>query len=241
MKIIRQFQTRYLKLAQLIDARPTTERVLLFITITLMIYMLVFFAIESPLAKASANIQTKIDTKNAEKHILEQEVLLLTENLRQAPKESKLLRLEALKKELNNTGKFSTLMKDLISPREMVRFVDGVLSSNNKISVVKVKNLPAIKLWPAPDETATTTEQENIETEPAPHLSTENEFTIYRHGMLLEVKGRYRDVVSFFATLEQLPWKILWGEVNLTTDDVNDSVATLIIYTLNPEMAWMGL
>lgn len=241
MNAIRQFQTKYLKLAYLIDARPTTERVLLFFTITLMIYMLVFFALESPLAKTGVNIQTKINSKKVEKQILEQEVLLLKENLLRAPKESNLIHLEELKKELNNTGKFSTLMKDLISPREMVRFVDGVLSSNNNISVVRVKNLPAIKLWPAPEENEITTAQANIEIKPTPQPAVENEFTIYRHGMLLEVKGRYRDIVSFFATLEQLPWKILWGKVSLTTDDENDSIATLMIYTLNPDKAWMGL
>ncbi len=241
MNIVRQLQSKFTQLSELLDSRPLTERALIFITTSLAIYMLVFVVLASPLEKADARIQSTIHTKQTEKLILEQELLILTENLRQAPKESKLIRLGELRNELNNTGTFSELMKDLITPREMVRFVDGVLSSNKDISVVRAKNMPAVQLWPDPTAKPATEPTQKSETQNVSTQAIDNRFTIYRHGMLLEVKGRYREVIMFFSTLEQLPWKILWGDVSLTTDDDSDSVATLMIYTLSPEKAWMGL
>ncbi len=241
MSFTRHLQSKYVQLVHLLDSRPTTERALIFVTASLVIFMLVFMAIVSPLEKASISIQKNIEIKQAEKALLDQEILILTESLRQAPKESKLMRLEELRIELNSTGEFSELMKDLITPREMVRFVEGVLSSNNDIIVVRVKNMPATQLWPDPTITRMdSTEAENTIKKNQQPL-TENEFSIYKHGMLLEVKGRYRELISFFMALEKLPWKILWGNVSLTTDDNSDSVATLVIYTLSTDKAWMGL
>jgi MSHA biogenesis protein MshJ len=243
MSMSGQHHARFRQLAELLDTRPPAERALIFITISLAIYMLVLVALASPLEKASTAAQKNIALKQAETDLLEMELLTLTENLRKASKESKLIRLEALRNELSNAGKLSELMEDLIPPREIINFVDGILSSNSSsITVVRAKNMPAVQLWPAPEIEATgETEQDTEIEENQPQSLSGEEFTIYRHGMLLEVKGRYRELVSFFSTLEQLPWKILWGNVSLTTDGDNDSVATLVIYTLSPEKVWMGL
>ncbi len=241
MSTTRQLQSKYTQLAQLLDSRSTTERALIFITACLVIYMLFLVAFVSPLDKANSHIQETLAAKQAEKNLLDQELSILMENLRQAPKESKLIRLEELKDELTGTGNFSKLMKELIPPREMVQFVDGVLSSNKRLKVVRANNVPAIQLWPNPEEYVTTETGKNISIENSQQPSPEDEFTIYKHGLLLEVKGSYRELITFLATLEKLPWKILWGDVSLTSGNGNDSVVRLMIYTLSPDNAWMGL
>jgi len=241
MSMSGQLHARFRQLAEWLDTRPLTERALLFITISLVISMLILVTLVSPLDKASAAAQKNIERQQAEKNLLEMELLTLTESLRRTAKKSKRLHLEALKNELNNTGKLAKLMEDLIPPGKIVQFVDGILSSNN-ITVVRAKNMPPVQLWPAPEkETADETEKVVSLEGNHPQPPSKETFTIYKHGMLLEVKGRYRALVSFFSTLEQLPWKILWGDVRLTTDGDNDSVAILIIYTLSPEKVWMGL
>ncbi len=243
MKLISNLQPKILQLVELLDGRPKTERVLIFVTISLAFFLLLFLSLFSPMEKANSSIQTIILTKQAEKELLNQELVFLTEKLRQQPRESALARLASLKQELNSTGEFSELMNDLISPREMIRFVEDVLSSNKRLSVVKVKNMPATQLWPDPEKEAETEKEaeEKISTEKNTTSIIKDEFTIYQHGMQLEVKGRYRELVSFLAALEKLPWNILWDGVSLTTNNNNESVATLMIYTLSPDKAWMGL
>ncbi len=237
MSMIRQLQSRFSHLAERLDSRPATERSLIFVTTSLVIFILVYVALVSPVEKANTTTQKTIEVKQTEMKLAIEELQTLSEKLRDAPKESRLIHLKALKNELKNTGEFSKLMKDLITPREMIRFVDGVLSSNKKITVVRARNMPAVQLWPAPERTSEDEKDPNSQQQSPP----KDEFTIYKHGMLLEVKGHYRELVSFLATLEKLPWKILWGDVSLSSNDSDDSISTLMIYTLSPEESWLGL
>jgi len=237
MKATRQLQASFTQLAQRLNARPITERVLIFITTSLVIYMLVYVGLLLPIEKANSNKRANISLKEGEIQLLLQELSIAEKNLLLAPKKSRLIHLEELKNELNNTGKFSELMRDLISPREMIRFVDGVLSSNKGITVIRARNMPAVRLWPAVEKTT----EDKIETNNQQQSPLKGEFTIYKHGMLLEVKGHYRELVLFLATLEKLPWKILWGDVSLKSNDSGEAVSTLMIYTLSPEKTWLGL
>ncbi len=242
MSAIISIQSKFGQLAALLDTRPATERVLIIITASLVIYTLLHFALLSPVEESNATMRLSIESKTAEKALLDQELVTLINNLNKAPKESVLVRLEALRNELKNTGEFSTLMKDLISPREMVRFVEGVLTSNKGITVVRAKNLAPVQLWPDRSNEVKNELVEGEEKNNQQQTPTKDEFKIYKHGMLLEVKGRYLELVTFLVTLEQLPWKILWGDVSLSSDDDdNDAVSRLVIYTLSPEKAWMGL
>ncbi len=237
MSITRQLQSGFSHLAQRLDSRPVTERVLIFTSASLVIFMLVYVGLLAPIEKSKTDAGNLIEVKQNEMKLANQKLRVLSENLRQAPKESRLSLLEKLRNELKNTGAFSKLMEDLITPREMIRFVDGVLSSNKGITVVRARNVPAVRLWPATEKATT----DDIETNSQQQSSLKDGFTIYKHGMVLEVKGHYRELVSFLATLEKLPWKILWGDVSLTSSDGNDSVSTLMIYTLSPEESWLGL
>jgi len=242
MSAMMKTKSKLCQIAALLDGRPATERGLIFITVCLTIYTLLHFSLMSPVDKSNATMRLAIESKTAEKMLLDQELAKLLDNLNRAPKESVLVRLASLTNELNNTGEFSTLMKDLITPREMVRFVEGVLTSNKGITVVRAKNMPAVQLWPDQSNKVKNEPGENKENHTQQRTPAKDEFKIYKHGMLLEVKGRYRELVTFLVTLEQLPWKILWGDVSLSSDDDdNDAVSTLVIYTLSPEKAWMGL
>lgn len=244
MSAITFIQSKFGQLAALLDGRPATERGLIIITACLVIYTLLHLALLSPVEESNAAMRQSIESKTAEKALLDHELVALMNNLDKAPKESVLVRLEALRNELNNTGEFSTLMKELISPREMVRFVEGVLTSNKGITVVRAKNLTPVQLWPdhSNEVNNESGDSEGEEKNNQQKTPTKDEFRIYKHGMLLEVKGRYLELVTFLVTLEQLPWKILWGDVSLSSDDDdNDAVSRLVIYTLSPEKAWMGL
>ena len=64
---------------------------------------------------------------------------------------------------------------------------------------------------------------------------------IYRHGMRVEFKGRYFDIVKYLQSLEGLPWKVFWGEVSLETDEYPVSKVSLVIYTLSRYPGWIGV
>jgi MSHA biogenesis protein MshJ len=65
--------------------------------------------------------------------------------------------------------------------------------------------------------------------------------TVYQHGMRIEVRGQYLDMVRYLQALERLPVKVLWGRVRLESDDYPASTLSLLIYTLSLDKAWIGV
>ncbi|MCK7577902.1 MAG: hypothetical protein MZV65_20440 [Chromatiales bacterium] len=64
---------------------------------------------------------------------------------------------------------------------------------------------------------------------------------VYRHGLRLQVKGRYPDIVRYLHTLENLSWRVMWGEVSLEATNFPATHATLTIYTLSLDQGWIGV
>jgi MSHA biogenesis protein MshJ len=55
------------------------------------------------------------------------------------------------------------------------------------------------------------------------------------------VKGRYADIARYLHTLERLNWRVVWGEVKLETVQYPTTTATLTLYTLSLDKAWIGV
>ncbi len=64
---------------------------------------------------------------------------------------------------------------------------------------------------------------------------------LYRHGMRIQVKGNYLDIIRVLRSMEGLPWKVFWGEVSVKTEKYPQSHATVVIYTLNQDRAGIGI
>ena len=111
----------------------------------------------------------------------------------------------------------------LVSPRDMTRLVHSMLRENSALQLVKAENLApeAISLDGSEKPTA-------------------GGVVVYRHGLRLQVRGRYADIARYLDTLERLNWRVMWGEVKLETERYPVTYATLTLYTLSLDKAWIG-
>jgi MSHA biogenesis protein MshJ len=98
-----------------------------------------------------------------------------------------------------------------------------VLTRNRALQVVKVEGLAPV---PVEGEAA-------AQAVPASG--------VYKHGMRIEVRGRYTDLVSYLRALEDLPWRVFWGQATLASEDYPMSRLTLTIYTLSLRQSWIGI
>ena len=64
---------------------------------------------------------------------------------------------------------------------------------------------------------------------------------VYKHGMRVELRGGYMDILRYLKSLEALPWKVFWGQAVLKTEKYPDSRLDLLIYTLSTHEGWIGL
>jgi MSHA biogenesis protein MshJ len=109
----------------------------------------------------------------------------------------------------------------LVPPKEMTRLIEQMLLKNRGLQVMRVESIPATPLLEGGAGVTGT--------------------MVYKHGMHVEVKGGYLEILRYLKSLEALPWKVFWGKATLKTEKYPDSRVSLVIYTLSTHEAWIGL
>jgi MSHA biogenesis protein MshJ len=215
-----------------IDAMSLRERGILFV----MLLAALFLFAEQVLFPVQRRIQQQL-----EKQIGDQLTQLNTINgqieriVREGTEDPDVLlrvRLDDLRKQYAALELSSSdITRGLVTPREMTRLVYSMLRENRALQLVKAENLKPEAIPLAAPAAGTAGPASGSASGPA----------VYRHGLRLQVKGRYPDIVRYLHTLENLNWRVMWGEVSVQTVNYPNSLATLTIYTLSLDQGWIGV
>ena len=65
--------------------------------------------------------------------------------------------------------------------------------------------------------------------------------TLYRHGFVLELEGRYLDCLAYLTEVERLPWQIYWHSLRLDSQNPPSNRIVIELYTLSLEEDWIGV
>ncbi len=216
-------KTQLKGMAARIDAMSLRERALIFITLLVALYFLAANVLFGPVNAEKDRLQQQVNLKRAETQALEAQVQALV-TTGQVPEAAKRQKLAALRENLKTMdSELVRVTAGLVPPKEMARLMEQMLLKNRGLQVLKVESLPAAPL-----------------VESAAGVGTSGPL-VYKHGMNIEVKGGYLDVMRYLKSLEGLPWKVFWGKVTLKTEKYPDSRVSLLIYTLSTHEAWIGL
>jgi MSHA biogenesis protein MshJ len=200
--------------ADRIDAMSVRERGLIFFAVVVVLYLVAYSVVFAPLRTEQTRLEKQLRDKLAQAQQADQQVAALFSADGKdinAENRSKLAALSEQVRELD--AKMDQMTAGVVPPKEMAKLVEQMLMRN--------KN-PLDDAKTAADK-------------PAPGV------TVYRHGMRVEFKGRYFDIVNYLKSLEGLPWKVYWGEVSLETDKYPVSKVSLVIYTLSRYPGWIGV
>ena len=221
-------QQRWHGLRTLIDSRGLRERVLLFFAAMAVACVLCHFALFNPLRAYQNGLQQKLSAAQAELADLQKHSAEILTKTRQNPNQSNRKRLAELTRQLGEVeAPVAELMKSLVSPKEMASLVKDVLSDHRRLHVLSLVNLPPEPLAPK----AAAGDTKPVSTAPP----------LYRHGLRIEFKGGFRDIVEFLSALEGMSWKVLWDQTDIKTEHYPESTVTVTVYTLSTDEAWISL
>jgi MSHA biogenesis protein MshJ len=212
--------------ADRIDAMSVRERGLIFFAVVVVLYLVAYSVVFAPLRTEQTRLEKQLRDKLAQAQQADQQVAALFSADGKdinAENRSKLAALSEQVRELD--AKMDQMTAGVVPPKEMAKLVEQMLMRNKNLELVKLEALPSKPL----DDAKTAADK------PAPGV------TVYRHGMRVEFKGRYFDIVNYLKSLEGLPWKVYWGEVSLETDKYPVSKVSLVIYTLSRYPGWIGV
>jgi MSHA biogenesis protein MshJ len=215
-----------------IDALTLRERAILFVGVLAALFLLASNVVFSSLFKERARLSQELTAKRDQTRTLQTQIENIVAERGRNPDEINRTRIAELKTLLREReGGLTMALHGVVSPREMLRMIEQVLSHNRALTVVAIENLPAVPL------------QEDGTVAAAGTTSPEKTAAagMYKHGLRIVLDGQYPDILRYLQSLERLPWKVLWGEVRLQTDHYPVSRVTLVIYTLSLDAAWIGV
>lgn len=128
--------------------------------------------------------------------------------------------------------KLVTMTEKLIPPKEMTALLKNILE-NKDLKVVHVENIAPVPLFGGSKDG-----EEEDEKKAAKEAALR--FQVYKHGIEIVFTGTFFQVRDFLADAENLPWKVLWEELEFSVDKYPTAKVRIVIKTLSINANLLG-
>lgn len=217
------------RLGTRIDAMTLRERSIMFVSLLVALFLLADQVLFPGLRAQQKRLEKQTSDQLVQLNTINNQLARIVRENTEDPDLVLRTRLAELKKRYAELEASSAdITRGLVSPREMARLTQTLLRDNGALQLIKAENLPAEAI-------------PLLETGKTAVPGSTTGPSVYRHGLRLQVKGRYADIVRYLHTLERLNWRVMWGEVSLETLRYPATTATLTLYTLSLDKAWIGV
>jgi MSHA biogenesis protein MshJ len=138
-------------------------------------------------------------------------------------------RLEALRaRVMEGDEAVRVYTSDLIDPKQMRLVLEELIRRQSSLTLVKATNLEVRPLFEEP-----ATEDAAQAAGDAPKL--------YRHTLVLTLRGRFLDCLEYLEAVERLPWHLYWARLDFAIDEYPLNTVVLELHTLSLEEEWIGV
>ena len=221
---LEDLKTQFKGFTDRIDAMSLRERGLIFVTLLVALYFVAVNVLFGPVNADKDRLQKQVNQLHEETRLLELQVQGIVSGGENNPETAKRKKIASLQENLKTMeAALSRVTAGLVPPKEMTKLVEQMLLKNRGLEEIKVERLPAMPLLEGSAEGGS------------------GGSMVYKHGMRIELKGNYLDILRYLRSLEGLEWKVFWGQVTLQTEKHPVSKVSLLIYTLSTHQGWIGL
>ena len=228
---LQQVRRELKQLEARIDALSLRERGILFLVILGLLFWIAANVVFSSLRLEQQRLEQDVRGKLNNLQTLSQQSDAIKARLAQDPEALGLARVAELKQKLaTDEASVVNIIRGLVTPQDMPRLVREMLAKNRGLQMIKMENLPAEALDQGKSAAAPAAAQ--------PATTTSTGAHVYRHGMRIELRGQYVDIVRYLRALEAMQSKVFWGEVRFESEAYPVSRVTLVIYTISLNQAW---
>lgn len=218
-------------LMEKIDARVMRERVLIFLTILAVIFLLWTLLIQDRFDKAAAALDSEAQQIVHERTASESRLMELTTLMASDPAVVRKSEIQALNQRIGEIEqKLSGLSRGLISAVLLPKALEDVLQKATMIKVLQVRTLPVseLKVTSAANPAATDAVQD---------AGT----GVFKHEVLIRVSGNYQQLVQLMTQIEGLTWRFYWESLDYEVTSYPDAVINIRVFTLSSEEGLLGV
>jgi MSHA biogenesis protein MshJ len=222
------------KLLARFDALNRRERIVVSVAIWLVLLLLMDTLVITPAQRQSGATAKAIAEKQVEIARSENEVAALRIKRSQDPDAEARGRIAELEKRIADIdGQLKSARTQIVPPEKMAGLLDQLLRRNKRLELVSLRST-------APESMGNAEGAAGAD-KGAPAQGKVAAEALYRQGMELTLSGNYADMLDYVAQIEQLPWKIFWGRLEMKVDEYPRAKLVLNVYTLSLDKTWLSI
>lgn len=218
-----RFAQRLQQARRAFDGRPSRERVLMALAASATVFMAADALWLTPAWKHWSASRTAWRAAQAQQASLQQE---LQRALAQGQADERQLRQQldrARQTLIDGDEALRRHEASLIGPDRMVPLLEQLLAGHSRLRVRSLQSLPKVDVLA--DAAA----------------SSPGAPALYRHGVELVIEGRYADLLAYVQSLEALPQRLRFGDLQFRVEQHPRCVLTLRVYTLSLDRRWLEI
>lgn len=215
---------------QKIDSRVLRERVLIFLTLLTLVFLLWSLIIQNGLDKSADALEAQTKTLSDQRKTLEAQVAsiaAITSVDPDVPQKNAIAQITAELAQLD--AQLANLSQGLVSADQLPQILQDVLLKTRDLTLVQLQTLPAQEL------------QLKVLDQKAPGEAPDAGAGVFKHAVSLRVSGEYFQVIKFLQSLEQLPWRFYWEQLDYQVSEYPRANIELRVYTLSAEEGLFGV
>lgn len=213
---------RLQKLRDRIDALSLRERVLVFMAIVAVVTYLWHALFMAPLGNRQDQLKQQVEDLRTRVAEINGSIADVIESRRGDPDAERRARLSELEEEISALDdRLAGLTGELIEPRRMAHVLEQMLESQSGLELVALESL-----------------------EPRPLLEDENlegVGNIYRHGVRMELRGSFNQILAYLQALESLDSSLYWGRLAVDMERYPDNRVVIVVHSLSLREGWIGV
>ena len=204
----------------------TRERVLVLVVFLALIYMLWSLSFGSKIDSENRQLQRSVSELKVKLDAQNLEIQSLRTLTAQDPDRILRQELAQLVTDIEKVDQSLAAMSvGLVPAKELPLILEKVLLQTGKLALVSLQTLPIEELQLSiPVESAASTPATGV----------------YRHSVLLTLRGAYFSLHDYLLALEQLPWRFYWDSLDYHVGAYPQADITLKVYTLSTERGVIG-
>ncbi|GAA5179907.1 hypothetical protein GCM10025771_23190 [Niveibacterium umoris] len=228
-------KARWIHLSDRFNALADRERMLLSAMSVGVLLALFWLILIAPAMNRQAADLAQMRSLHGQLDGLAEQARLLEEARRNDPVVQKRAQIESLTQQnLALKAALSGKRALLADPKQMPTRLRDLLARQPGLELVSLRTLPVENLTARDDKA-------NAAPTPASGQASPPGTAIYRHGLEIAVRGEYAAIARWLTAVEQFGWQVFWGQMDLQVEKYPVSVATVTIYTLSLDPAWLRL
>lgn len=231
-------KARWIALCDRFNALADRERILLSVAAIGVLIGLFWFLLIDPAMNRQAAALAQVQTLRKQLDGLGEQASLLNEARRNDPEVLARQQIESLiKQNLELKSALSSKRALLADPREVPARLRDLLAAQPGLALVSLSSLPVENLLA--NESQAAAQPAAVQSGPAAEAAPSA--AVYRHGLRIAVRGDYATILKWLRTVEQFGWQVFWGSLQYEVDRYPHAVATVTIYSLSLDAAWLRL